>query len=47
MKWNTGALKVYLHQKTWIQNKVCLHKRVQMYKNHIRGAKSVSCILEH
>lgn len=25
MKWNTDALEVNLHQKTWIQNKVCVH----------------------
>lgn len=31
-------------EKTWIQNKVCLHKHVNIYKNHTRDAKTVSCI---
>lgn len=44
MKWNTHALKVYLHQKIWIQYKVCLRKHVHMYTNHTGGAKTVSCI---
>ena len=44
VKWNTGALQVYLQQKMWLQHKVCLHKRVHMYKEIAQEVPELSLV---